>query len=168
MHCLFANIFVSILSSISSPSSSPSTSTETTASSTTTTATSTCGTNTRGFGAVSFKRDARGRKTTIKYHNGFVGFHADLSAWPNGLASRRQSMQVQLAFRLVTHLCRLALTLVELKFACKSTKVFSPFGHPTQVDTSWSQVNCTCLKFTTFCDLRELVSRLTNPLGRPS
>ena len=28
------------------------------------------------------------------------------------------------------------------------------FGHATQVDTSWSQVICICMKFTTFCDLR--------------
>ena len=45
---------------------------------------------------------------------------------------------------------------------------FSPFGHPTQVDTNWSQVNCISVKFTTFCDLRELARRLANQFGRPS
>ena len=29
-------------------------------------------------------------------------------------------------------------------------KSYTAFGHPTQVDTSWSQVICICLKFTTF------------------
>ena len=36
----------------------------------------------------------------------------------------------------------------------KNTENFSPFDHRTQVDTSWSQVICICVKFTTFCDLR--------------
>ena len=30
---------------------------------------------------------------------------------------------------------------------------FSPFGHPTQVDISWSQVNCIYVKFTAFLRL---------------
>ena len=44
---------------------------------------------------------------------------------------------------------------------------FSPFGHPTQVGTSWSQVNCMCGIYD-FCDLRELASRLANLFGHPS
>ena len=45
-------------------------------------------------------------------------------SWPNGLASRRKFWTcVQLAFPLATHLRRLALTLVELKFVLKSTQV---------------------------------------------
>ena len=44
---------------------------------------------------------------------------------------------------------------------------FSAFGHPTQVNTSLLQVNFLCLKFTTFCNLHELASRLANPFGRP-
>ena len=32
---------------------------------------------------------------------------------------------------------------------------FSPYGHPTQVDTSWSQINCICVKVTALpADLR--------------
>ena len=46
--------------------------------------------------------------------------------------------------------------------------IFSPFGLPTLVDTSQSQVICMCVKCTAFCDLRELVSRLTNSFGHPS
>ena len=37
---------------------------------------------------------------------------------------------------------------------------FSQFGHTTQVDKRWSQVNCIGVKFTASCDLRELASRL--------
>ena len=39
---------------------------------------------------------------------------------------------------------------------------FSPFGHPTQVDKLIGS------EIRTFCDLRELASRLANPFGRPS
>ena len=66
----------------------------------------------------------------------------------------------------------------------KSTRVFDlrstcvSFGHPlaltcvdfgraqirTQIDTSWSQVICICVKFIC-CDLCELVSWLANPFG---
>ena len=62
-----------------------------------------------------------------------------LSRWPNGLASRRKFWTcVQLAFRLATHLRRLApLTLDELKLT-QADAGFLPFGHPAQVDTSWS------------------------------
>ena len=35
------------------------------------------------------------------------------------------------------HLRWLALTLVEINFARKSTQVLSPFGHPTQVNVGW-------------------------------
>ena len=41
---------------------------------------------------------------------------------------------------------------------------FSPFEHPTQVDTTWSQVIRTCVKFTTFRDLREH-ALLANPFN---
>ena len=47
-------------------------------------------------------------------------------------------------------------TLVELSSYARRRK-FSVFDH---VDTSRSQVNCICLKFTTFCDLRELARML--------
>ena len=47
-------------------------------------------------------------------------------------------------------------TLVELSSYARRRK-FSVFDH---VDTSRSQVNCVCLKFTTFCDLRELARML--------
>ena len=48
----------------------------------------------------------------------------------------------------------LALIFVELQFVRKSaTEVFLPLGHLTHVDTSWSQVICRCVKFTTFCKL---------------
>ena len=40
---------------------------------------------------------------------------------------------------------------------------FSLFGHSTQVDTSWLQVNCICVKFTAFCDLCELANRSVCP-----
>ena len=65
--------------------------------------------------------------------------------WPNRLASRRKFWTfVQLAFRLATYLRGLVSTsddlwtLVDLKFGRKYTQVFLPFGHPAQVDTSWS------------------------------
>ena len=69
---------------------------------------------------------------------------------------------------------RLATTCVDLRWLWSSSNLdasrrkFSPFGHPTQVDTSWSQVHCICVKFTAFCDLRELASRFANPFGHPS
>ena len=95
--------------------------------------------------------------------------------WPNGLASRcKFSTCVQLAFHLATHLCWLAMTCNNLRWLWSSSNSytsqhkFSPFGHPTQVNTSWLQVNCICVKFTAFCDLRKLVSRLANPFGHPS
>ena len=52
----------------------------------------------------------------------------------------------------------LALTsMVELKFYSPRTQVdasYSAFGHLRQVDTSWSQVNCICVKFATCVNLR--------------
>ena len=45
---------------------------------------------------------------------------------------------------------------------------FLSFGHPRKVDTSWSQVIYVCVKLGTFCDLRELASRLANPFVHPS
>ena len=44
---------------------------------------------------------------------------------------------------------------------------FLLFGHQTQVNTNWLQVICTCVKFTTLCDSRELANRLANPFGHP-
>ena len=100
------------------------------------------------------------------------------TAFPSfkALAKRtRKSAQVnasfRLPFRLAIHLRWLALTSVGFGRVQIRTQVdarISPLGHPTQVDTSWSQVNCVCVKFTTFCDLRELASRLANPFGHPS
>ena len=46
--------------------------------------------------------------------------------------------------------------------------IFSPFGHPTQVDKSWSQVIWIFLRLRTFCDLRELASGIANPFRHPS
>ena len=70
------------------------------------------------------------------------------------LASQRKfSTCVQLAFRLATHLPWLVTTCDEFSRAQIRTQVdasFSAFRHPTQVDTSWSQVNCICVKFMTF------------------
>ena len=42
------------------------------------------------------------------------------------------------------------------------------FDHPMQVNTSWSQVNCTCVKFTAIRDFHELASWLANLFGHPS
>ena len=78
-----------------------------------------------------------------------------IKPWPNGLASQRKT-SVRLAFRWTSHLRCLACTCVDFGRAQIRTQVdasFSPFGHPTQVDPSWSQVNCIWLKFTTFCNL---------------
>ena len=68
---------------------------------------------------------------------------------------------------------RLARTLVELKFMHASRRKFLPFGHPRQVDISWSQVMCISVKFTTFCDLawtcdRQVRDRrwLASPFGQ--
>ena len=80
---------------------------------------------------------------------------------PNGLASRRK-------FRLATHLRWLALTLVEHKFVRKSTQVFTVWPSSAIRHKFGSQVHCIRVKFTTFCDLRELASRLANPFGHPS
>ena len=79
--------------------------------------------------------------------------------WPNGLAT--ESTQVFcLRSTVVSFGHPLALTCDDLSWLWSTqirTQVdasFSPFGHPTQVDTSWSQVNCRRVKFATFCDLR--------------
>ena len=61
----------------------------------------------------------------------------------------RKSTQVFHAFRLATHLCWLALALVELKFVRKSAKVFTVWPP----NTSWQQVICICVKCTAFDDL---------------
>ena len=58
-------------------------------------------------------------------------------------------------FRLATHLRGLAWNCDHFGWAQINSQVdasFSPFGHPTQVDTSWSLVICICVKCTTFCD----------------
>ena len=55
-------------------------------------------------------------------------------------------------------------------FVRKSTRDFHRLAtqrKSTQVDHK-STVHWICVKFTTFCDLRELVRWLTNPFGRPS
>ena len=43
---------------------------------------------------------------------------------------------------------------------------FSPFGHPIQDDTSWSQVICICVKSTAFYNLGELASRLAKSVNK--
>ena len=50
-----------------------------------------------------------------------------------------------------------------------SRRKLLPFGHPAQVDTSWSQV-IYCYKNTLTNDMREIYGflRLANPLGHPS
>ena len=104
---------------------------------------------------------------------------------PNGLTSRCKFWTcIELVFHLAPtcvnlhrlastcdELCGLALTLVQLKFASRCK--FLPFGHPAQVDTSWSQVIC-CYENALTDDMREiygflrLASRLLNPFGHPS
>ena len=36
-----------------------------------------------------------------------------------------------------------------------------------QVNTSWSHVNCICMEFMAFCNLRELAIQLANLFGHP-
>ena len=67
---------------------------------------------------------------------------------------------------------RLAWTCVDFGRAQIWTQVdasFLPFGHPAQVDTSWSQVIC-CYKNALTNDMREIYGflRLANPFGHPS
>ena len=85
-------------------------------------------------------------------HNTITNFTVKNTSWvlDNGLPSwHKFSTSFGLTFHLSTHLHWL---LVELKFIHKSTHIFLPFGHPTQVDTSWSQSNLS-MKFITFCYL---------------
>ena len=93
-----------------------------------------------------------------------------ITPWPNGLAvwrtvsQRRISTCVQLAFCLATHL--LALNLVEIEFVRKLTQAFQCLAtqrKSTQVDYKTSYI---CVKFTTFCKLHELASRLASPFGQ--
>ena len=72
------------------------------------------------------------------------------------------------AFRLTTYICTDRRTMTRVKFGRSQIRTqvdahFSLFGHSTQVDTSWLQVNCICVKFTAFCDLCELANRSVCP-----
>ena len=68
--------------------------------------------------------------------------------WPNGLASRRKSTQpFDLPPTCVSFGHPLAFTCIDFGRASNSYES-RPSGQPTQVDTSWSQVNCICVKFT--------------------
>ena len=72
-----------------------------------------------------------------------------------------------LAFSLATHLRWLTKTCVDFGRAQIWMQVdasFLPFGHPTQVNTSWSQVIC-CYKNTLTNDMREIYGFLW--LARP-
>ena len=84
------------------------------------------------------------------------GFPVPLNPWPNGLASRHKST-FNLRFVWPP-------TCVDFGPAQICTQVdasFSPFGHPTQVDTKLI-VNFTHIQMT--CDFL----RLANPFGYPS
>ena len=94
------------------------------------------------------------------------GMPSFVKPWTNGGASQCKFLTcVQLAFHLATPLHWLALTLVALKFVRKFFVFLG--GHPMHVDTSWLQDNWICMKFTTFCNLCELATRLANPFGHP-
>ena len=75
-------------------------------------------------------------------------------SWTNGLASRRKLTQVfDLRSTCVSFGHPLALSCVDIGRAQIRTQVdasFSPFGHPTEVDTIRSEAIYLCVKFTTF------------------
>ena len=90
-----------------------------------------------------------------------------LKLWPNGLTSQCKSTYVFdlpstcISFGHPLALTRvdlrwLGLTVVELKFVRKSTKVFYRLAIQRKSNTSWSQVICIYVKFATFCYLRNL------------
>ena len=114
------------------------------------------------------RRDTK--KSTLLLTTHFKTFESDkLKPWTNGLASQGKSRQVfnlcsaQLVFCLATHLHWLAIRWPwSISNSYTSRCKFLPFGHPTQVDTTWSQVICICVKFMTFCNLLGLVSKLAN------
>ena len=130
------------------------------------------------FSRMWWEKCSAGRWTRVSSQIRFVRSRPIVLAlcvkpWPNGLASRRKFwICVQLAFRLATHL---ASTCVDFGGAQIWTQVDAllPFGHPAQVDTSWSQEIC-CYKNALTNDIREiygflrLASRLANPFGHPS
>ena len=72
-----------------------------------------------------------------------------IKPWPNGLASRRKFGRAQIWTQVDASLL--------------------PFGHPAQVNTSWSQV-IRCYKNALTNDMREMYGflRLANPFGHPS
>ena len=81
---------------------------------------------------------------------------------------------VQLAFRLATHLRRLATSCVDFGWAQIWTQVdasFLPFGYPVQVDTSLLRVICNCYKNALTNDMHEMygflraASWLVDPFG---
>ena len=96
------------------------------------------------------------RHYLVKWWKAFI----TVKHWPNGLAEVDAGFRLEFDLRFVW-----PPTCVDFGRAQIRTQVdtsFSPFDHPTQVDTSWSQVNCIFVKFTAFCELREL------PFGHPS
>ena len=119
-------------------------------------------------GPILLSRDETARFIGECIFHGIIEFVASVSQpsfnslKPNRLESRRKSM--------ATHLRGLATTCVGFTRTQIRSQVdasFSPFGHPTstQIDR---KVNCICVKFAIFSNLRELASRLANPFGHPS
>ena len=93
-----------------------------------------------------------------------------IKPWQNGLASHRRCLTyILLAFFLATHLRGLAFTLVDLKLIrTQGDASFSPFGHPTQICTSWLQVICICVKSIFLRLVAWLTSRLAIAFGHAS
>ena len=79
---------------------------------------------------------------------------------PKALAKRtRKLTQVNASFGLAFNLHFVwPPTCVDLRWLALTCVDFGRAQIRTQVDTSWSQVNCICVKFTTFCDLLWLAS----------
>ena len=82
--------------------------------------------------------------TCVSVWSGLKSAVFGLKPWPNGVASRRKLKTcVYLRFRLArasVHLRWLAMTCAHFgrDQICTQIKAsFSPFGHPTQVNTSW-------------------------------
>ena len=102
----------------------------------------------------------------------FAAKKGELHLWIKPLAKRNVNASFRLAFNLrfvwrptcvdVRWLwsSRYIWTQVDARFHCFATQ--------RKLIASWSQVICICVKVLTFCDLRELASRLTNPFGHPS
>ena len=98
--------------------------------------------------------------------------------WPNGLKS---TQVLDSCSTCVSFGHPLAWTCIDLRWLWSSSNLdasrrkFLPFGHPAQVDTSWSQVICCYKNALTndmheiygFCDLRFVnLRRLASPFGQ--